>query len=294
MTYTGRFAPSPTGRLHLGSLVGALASYLDARAHNGHWLLRMEDLDPPREVPGAAQAILDSLQAHGLHWDGEVMWQSQRHADYQRVLDRLCARGEAFFCTCSRTELAAQQGIHAGNCRADGSEPGADFAVRCQVADTVVGFDDAIQGHYQQNLLTDVGDFVLKRKDGLFAYQLAVVVDDAEQGITHVVRGSDLLDSTPRQIWLQSLLGAPQPHYAHVPVVINAEGQKLSKQTHARELDSADAEQNLRSALAFLQQPAPAPGLAVPALVASAVQHWDLQRIPRCLQSPYNEPSAET
>lgn len=286
MSYIGRFAPSPTGRLHLGSLVGALASYLDARANHGRWLVRMEDLDPPREEPGAAEAILQCLQQHGLLWDGEVMWQSQRHARYQEVLDGLCSRGKAFFCTCSRTDLARYAGIYPGTCRGRLAAPQGEHAVRLWVPDTVVEFQDQVQGLYAQNLQREVGDFVLRRKDGLYAYQLAVVVDDADQGVTHIVRGSDLLDSTPRQIWLQSQLQFPQPEYAHVPVVTNAEGQKLSKQTFAPVLQDAEAGQNLRAALAFLNQVLPPPHYPVQDILQWAVSHWSLQRVPRRMQVP--------
>lgn len=282
--YVGRFAPSPTGKLHLGSLIGALASYLDARANGGRWLVRIEDLDPPREVPGAADAILQGLLDHGLRWDGEVLWQSRREAAYQRALTGLLERGRAFYCTCSRADLESFGGIYPGTCRGCVQRPDGEYAIRLQVPNDVVEFDDAIQGHYAQNLEQAVGDFVLKRKDDLFAYQLAVVVDDAGQGITHVVRGSDLLDSTPRQIWLQRQLGLSTPHYAHVPVITNRYGQKLSKQTHAPELDIAGARHNLLAALAFLNQPLPEGSLGIADIVEQAVHQWDLQRVPRRLR----------
>lgn len=284
MTYIGRFAPSPTGRLHLGSLVGALASYLDARASGGRWLVRMEDLDPPREEPGAAGAILQCLEQHGLLWDGEVMWQGQRQPRYQQVLDDLCSQGKAFYCTCSRTDLAPYAGIYPGTCRDQLAAPDGEYAVRLRVPDSEIAFEDRVQGHFAQNLQREVGDFVLRRKDGLFAYQLAVVVDDADQGVTHIVRGSDLLDSTPRQLWLQTQLGASQPSYAHVPVVTNAEGQKLSKQTFAPVLQAADAKLNLCTALAFLGQASPPRHYPLADVLRWAVEHWSLQRVPRRMQ----------
>ena len=232
--YIGRFAPSPTGLLHIGSLIGALASYLDAKANQGLWLVRMEDLDPPREMSGAASAILQSLEDHGLAWDGEVLWQSQRHDAYRQVIDDLLLANKAFYCTCSRSDLQENKGIYQGRCRGCITPPSAqDFAVRLQVGNKPIAFNDAIQGHFSQQLERDVGDVVLQRKDGFFAYQLAVVVDDAYQGINHVVRGADLLDSTPRQIHLQRILAYVTPQYTHFPVITNKHGTKLSKQTFA-------------------------------------------------------------
>jgi glutamyl-Q tRNA(Asp) synthetase len=284
--YIGRFAPSPTGPLHFGSLLGALASFLDARAHNGTWLVRLEDIDPPREVAGAATAILDCLRAHGLLWDGEVSYQSQRYALYRGAIERLLAEGHAFYCTCSRTELVQHGGIYAGRCRACRQKPATPHAVRLQVETGTLEFDDLIQGHIAQELARAVGDFVLFRKEGLPAYQLAVVVDDAAQGITRIVRGSDLLDSTARQIFLQRRLGLPTPEYAHIPVIANADGQKLSKQTFAPALDNGNALQNLQAALDFLGQPPPdgAHRQSVDALLAWAIDHWRLEAVPRRLQ----------
>lgn len=289
--YRGRFAPSPTGQLHIGSLIGALASYLDARANNGQWLLRMEDLDPPREVAGAAQAILTSLQDHGLQWDGDVLWQSQRHDAYQQALNTLLDRGQAFYCTCSRRDITSDQGIYNGHCRGCEQQPSQPFAIRLQVSDTNIEFFDAIQGRFSQQLAQQVGDFVLLRKDKLFAYQLAVVIDDQYQQINHVLRGSDLLDSTPRQIFLQRQLGFPQPHYAHIPVITNREGQKLSKQTFAKPLNSNDAARNLTAALAFLKQPLPPAKANVEQIINWAVAHWSITSIPARMQIYY--PSEE-
>ncbi len=243
--YRGRFAPSPTGPLHAGSLVAALASWLDARAHGGVWLVRMEDLDPPREVPGAAQDILATLADFGMHSDEPVLWQSTRAAAYGDALARLQARGLVYGCSCSRTEIAAAAraaglppAVYPGTCRP--SAHGPVRALRFNVDDAVLDFQDRWHGPVRQQLAREVGDFVVRRADGLWAYQLAVVVDDAAQGITDVVRGADLLDNTPRQILLQRALGVPTPRYLHVPVVLSAAGEKLSKQTGATALNRSD------------------------------------------------------
>lgn len=267
----------------MGSLIGALASYLDARARQGQWLVRMEDLDPPREIAGAAQAILDCLQAHGLHWDNDVLWQSQRYPAYQQALDQLLAEDKAFYCSCSRAKLSTHGGIYNGHCRGCLTAPTQSHAIRLQVPGQVVRFDDTIQGHFEQQLENEVGDFVILRKDRLFAYQLAVVVDDAFQGITDVVRGSDLLDSTPRQIYLQQQLGLPTPSYAHFPVIHNAEGQKLSKQTFACAIKPDQATQNLLYALRFLQQSMPPYNRHPQDILEHAIKHWQPQAIPACI-----------
>jgi len=252
-SYRGRFAPSPTGPLHFGSLVAALASWLDARAHNGTWFVRIEDIDGPRTVPGAAQDILTTLERFGFHADEPPVWQSARIDRYRAALDRLIAAGHVYPCGCTRKEIADSQ-VHAhrrnttliypGTCRS-GLHGKPARAWRLRVPDdeppgaAIVRFEDRWQGTQSQDLATEVGDFVLLRADGQWAYQLAVVVDDAEQGVTHVVRGVDLLDSTARQIWLQRCLGVPTPAWLHVPVVTNADGDKLSKQTGAQALDPA-------------------------------------------------------
>lgn len=247
--YRGRFAPSPTGRLHAGSLVGALASYLDARAHGGTWLVRIEDIDGPRTVPGADQAIIRTLARFGMRSDEPPVWQSTRTARYAQALAQLEQAGLVYPCGCTRKEIAdSLANAHArhttlaypGTCRL-GLHGKPARAWRLRVPDgprAVITFEDRWQGRQTQDLALEVGDFVLKRADGQWAYQLAVVVDDAQQGITHVVRGADLLDSTARQIYLQRCLGVPTPSYLHVPVVANAQGEKLSKQTGARELDA--------------------------------------------------------
>lgn len=281
-TYIGRFAPSPSGPLHFGSLVAALASFLDARAHGGLWLLRMEDLDPAREPPEAATSILRSLEAFGLHWDSDVLYQSTRLDTYRNALDRLRTLGLIYACDCSRQEVQAMGGVYDGRCRAR-TKPVAHGALRVRVADETIAFDDLIQGPQVQQLQRECGDFVVLRKDGLFAYQLAVVVDDAFQGITHVVRGVDLLDSTARQIYLQHCLGEPTPQYAHIPVAINADGQKLSKQHFARAIDDARPVPQLLQSLQFLGQPL-APGLqeaSTEELLDWAIRHWDIQAVPK-------------
>src|SRR3954465_4641291 len=268
--YIGRFAPSPTGPLHMGSLVAALASWLDARAAGGRWLVRMEDLDQPRCAPGAAQAILDTLSRLGLHWDGDVVYQSARSHLYQRALDRL--HPHTYWCGCLRREIAdsslglATDGapIYPGTCR-DGS-PRARRALRVRTSSEVIAFKDRLQGRQAQVLERDIGDFVLYRTDGLFAYQLAVVVDDAAQGISDVVRGADLLDSTARQICLQRLLGVPTPRYLHVPVAVDARGEKLSKQMDAPPVEPSFA--TIRHALRFL-------GQREPSSLDEAVRNWD-------------------
>ncbi len=256
-SYRGRFAPSPTGPLHLGSLVAALGSWLDARAHRGTWLLRIEDIDPPREVPGAATGIIANLATFGLHSDEPVLWQHDRDAAYEAALAQLTAACRAYGCACSRTEAddaaaaaGLPSGVYAGTCRA-GTGRREPRSVRLRVPDPpadAVTFDDRAAGSVSQHLAREVGDVVLRRADGLWAYQLAVVVDDAAQGITDVVRGADLLDNTPRQIWLQQALGLPTPRYLHLPVVVNAHGEKLSKQTGATAIDTADPLRELERA----------------------------------------------
>lgn len=290
MMYRGRFAPSPTGPLHFGSLVTALASCLDARAYGGEWLVRMEDVDAPRNVPGAAEAILDALESHGFVWDGPVLWQSARLEAYRSALDQLLRGKLAYGCACSRKEVAelgilsAADGglLYPGTCR-NGLPPDKQSrAWRLRVSG-VQSYEDRLQGRQVQDLEEEVGDFVLLRADGQFAYQLAVVVDDAFQGITHIVRGADLLDSTPRQIWLQHCLGYEQPVYAHLPVATNEAGEKLSKQTKAPALDRDHAVGNLVEALAFLGQNPPPElrGAGVSGVWDWARAHWDFGRIPQ-------------
>jgi glutamyl-Q tRNA(Asp) synthetase len=277
---TGRFAPSPTGPLHFGSLVAAVASWLDARATGGRWRLRIEDLDRPRVRAGAADEILRTLDALGLAWDDEVLYQSRRQALYREALDRL--RAHTYWCGCSRREIAdsslglAVDGarIYPGTCRA-GLAPGKKArALRVRTPDDEIRFVDRVQGPQRQALARDVGDFVLYRADGVFAYQLAVVVDDAAQDITDVVRGADLLDSTARQVHLQRLLGVPMLRYLHVPIALNAHGEKLSKQTGARPVDIRRPRDEIRAALRFL-------GQAETDSLDEAVRGWNARLIPR-------------
>jgi len=289
--YRGRFAPSPTGPLHFGSLVAALGSFLDARAHGGEWLVRMEDVDTPRNVAGAAEGILATLEAFGFEWDGPVLWQSDRFDAYAEALDRLKRDGLAFACACSRKEIAdaARQPaidgglVYPGTCRPGLPAGRPARAWRLRVDDAPIAFVDRLQGEVSQQLESDVGDFVLLRADGLFAYQLAVTVDDHFQGITDIVRGADLLASTPRQIWLQRCLNFVAPRYAHLPVATNAAGEKLSKQTLAPALEPAAAASELVRALTFLGQAPPAElaRAPLPEVWRWAREHWRFAVIPR-------------
>jgi glutamyl-Q tRNA(Asp) synthetase len=301
--YRGRFAPSPTGPLHFGSLAAAVGSYLEARSRGGDWLVRMEDLDRPREVQGAADNILRALEALGFEWDEPVLYQSRRDFAYGEALARLKRAGAAFPCACTRKEIAdsvsafaagpksagePQESVYPGTCR-NGLPPGREGrAVRARVDDAVIAFDDALQGRIEQNLAREVGDFVVRRADGLYAYQLAVVVDDAEQEISDVVRGADLLASTPRQIHLQRLLGLSTPRYMHLPVAVDDKGEKLGKQTSAAPVDAARGGQALMQALAFLgnEPPAELRGASADEVWQWALEHWDASRIARRKASP--------
>lgn len=281
--YRGRFAPTPSGSLHLGSLVAALGSCLDARAHDGAWLVRMEDVDPPRVVRGAADAILRALEAYGFEWDGPVLYQSRRGEAYHAALERLARDGRVYGCTCSR-KLIQEQGtrgvdgpVYAGTCRARPAAAGTAQRLRVPAARLV--FDDALLGRVACDLARECGDFVLKRADGVYTYQLAVVVDDAEQGITQVVRGADLLTSTPRQRVLQDALGLPAPAYLHLPVVLDAHGDKLSKQTLAAPIDAAHPLPALHAAAAFLNLGMEPCG-SVGEFWQQALACWDRGRLP--------------
>lgn len=292
--YRGRFAPSPTGPLHFGSLVAALAGWLDARAHSGEWLLRIEDLDTPRNVAGAEARILRQLAACGLDWDGEPLRQSARLEHYRAALEALRAVGRAFGCRCTRREVADStlrpdgSRRYPGTCRAGLPAGVPARAWRLRVEPERVCFDDRLQGRCCEDVAATVGDFVLRRADGVFAYQLAVVVDDAAQGITDVLRGADLIDSTPRQILLQRALGLATPRYLHVPAAVNAAGEKLSKQTRAPAIDERHADAALRAAMAFLGLPVAAlpAGPAPAAMLAWALGHWSVERLPRGRSRP--------
>ena len=283
--YRGRFAPSPTGLLHAGSLTTAVGSYLQARTQGGEWLLRMEDLDPPREMPGASAAILRTLEALGFAWDGPVVYQSQRLDTYQQALDHLVAQQRAYPCACTRREiaLAGQAGldgvVYPGTCRAGLPAGRTGRAWRLRVPAGLTRVVDGLHGPIEQDVLACVGDYVLKRADGLFAYQLAVVVDDAWQGVNAVVRGADLLDSTTRQIVLQQALGVATPSYVHLPVLVNAAGEKLSKQTLAPAIRPDAAAAELRLALTRLGHPPPADCGGLAELWAWALAHWQVSRV---------------
>lgn len=286
-----RFAPSPTGPLHFGSLVAAVGSCLDAKSQGGEWLVRIEDVDTPRIDWQAVKNTLPTLEAFGFVWDGPVLWQSDRLEAYRAAFDQLRRAGWIYGCACSRKEIAdsathaAVDGgfVYPGACR-HGLVPGqTPRAWRLRVGTEEIAFEDRLQGHIAQQLEHDVGDFVLLRADGLFAYQLAVVVDDAFQGITDIVRGADLLLSTPRQIWLQRCLGFPTPRYAHLPVVSNSAGEKLSKQTLAKALDLSHASSLLVDALRFLGQAAPDELRRAPVseIWVWAHANWSFSAIPR-------------
>ncbi len=299
LPYRGRFAPSPTGPLHFGSLIAAVGSYLEARRHGGEWLVRMEDIDPPREVAGADKLILDTLERYGFEWDGEVLYQSRRHEYYLNALDQLSRHSLLYRCGCSRKEIAERgealglpAGVYPGTCRTHQVDTHQQHALRLLTESEPVTFVDALQGPQKQNLEDEVGDFVLRRADGLFAYQLAVVVDDAEQGITEVVRGSDLLDSTPRQILLQRYLGYPTPDYRHLPIAVNREGLKLSKQTFAPALEMANPLPSLWQALQFLGQQPPEVLLEgeLDSFWRWSLTHWQSEAVPRRLAIPISTP----
>ena len=286
MSYIGRFAPSPTGPLHFGSLLAALASFLDARAHQGEWLLRIEDLDPPREQAGVKDQFPDILEAFGLYWDGELSFQSERLDHYQDALQQLISQHHAYYCNCSRKQIIERCDniVYDRHCLNNPPKDQQGCAVRVKSMDSLISFRDMIQGPMAYNL-NSTGDFVVFRRDGLFAYQLAVVVDDYLQGITHVVRGSDLLDETARQIHLQQLLGYPTPSYAHIPVATNDQGQKLSKQTFAKALNLADPEQELLKALHFLnlQPPKDLSSKSRHEILNWAIEEWDINKLPKTM-----------
>jgi glutamyl-Q tRNA(Asp) synthetase len=284
LPYVGRFAPSPTGPLHFGSLVAAVASFLQARSRNGRWLLRIEDIDPPREQPGATESIIRALDHYGFQWDGNVVYQSASYEAHENALQSLIDQSLAYPCKCSRRDLAdADRGplgiIYPGTCR--DSEDTSDAAIRLRTNDSEISFQDALQGRLAQRLESESGDFVVRRRDGLTAYHLAVVVDDEIQGITEVVRGIDLLDSTPRQIWLQRLLQYRTPGYVHVPVITREDGSKLSKLTGATGISLDFAAKTLCAALAALGQNPPSElGTAsIPDVWSWASESWQIEQL---------------
>lgn len=291
--YIGRFAPSPTGPLHFGSLVCALASFLDARHQSGRWLVRVEDIDPPREIPGATTTILQQLIDHGLIWDGDLLYQSSRLEAYRNAIENLQRASGAYYCDCPRQRITALGGIYDGHCR--NRQVTDNAAVRLQVpSQSTISFDDLIMGSNSQNLSEEVCDFVIQRRDGLFSYQLAVTIDDQFQNITHIIRGADLIDSTPRQIFLQNCLNllsadkSPAITYGHLPMATNSEGQKLSKQNHAAALIAGEESQNLWLALEWLQQQPPAElkNKSVQRILDWAIGNWSIASVPKQIAVP--------
>jgi glutamyl-Q tRNA(Asp) synthetase len=293
--YRGRFAPSPSGPLHLGSLVAAVGSYVEARIHNGQWLLRIENLDPLREVPGASADILKVLEALGMEWDSSVVYQSERGEAYRAALVRLERKYLIYPCSCSRKEIldstirGIEGPVYPGTCQQPARPRISPAAWRIRTDSKPIEFTDALQGPVRQQLQQDIGDFVLRRSDGIFAYQLAVVVDDAEQGVTHVVRGEDLLNSTPRQIYLQRLLDYPTPCYFHLPIVVNARGEKLSKQTRAAPINASNPIPQLIMVLQLLGHTPPSD--LIDADITSfwkwTMENWQPELIPRkVVQAP--------
>ena len=280
--YVGRFAPSPSGPLHFGSLVAALGSFLQARAQRGRWLVRIEDIDPPREMAGASELILHTLEAHGLHWDGEVIYQSRRHARYDEIIERLYRAGDLYWCRCTRREIMAGGGFYGGHCRELGLAP-AGCAARLRQRHPVYHFDDALQGRIAVPAALAEEDFIVRRRDGLYAYNLAVVVDDMDSGISEIVRGADLLEPTVRQIALYQTLGAGVPDWVHLPLAVLADGNKLSKQNHAPALSLDEVRPALWQALAFLGQ-CPPPELrscSIEEIIGWGIEHWQLELVPR-------------
>jgi len=285
--YRGRFAPSPTGPLHFGSLVAALASYLDARAQGGDWLLRIDDLDRGRCVPGMDTQIVRTLESFGFEWDGEITFQSEHTEAYRSALATLQRQGRIYYCRCSRKQIAVaatQAGlegpIYPGTCRTLGLSDGKGLAARIRTDESEIRFEDRLFGEQNQNLARDIGDFVVRRADGYFAYQLAVVVDDYSTGINQVVRGADLLPSTPRQLWLGQLLGFPHPRYLHIPLVFGPDGKKLSKTDQAHPVNTDDPLPALLDAWRFLCQPSPQPdSLSFQDFWPWAKAHWRPQQM---------------
>lgn len=279
--YVGRFAPSPSGDLHFGSLVAALGSYLQARSQHGRWLVRIEDLDPPREVAGAASRILSTLERYGLHWDGPVIYQSERYDAYRATLDWLKKQGLSYYCTCSRNRIQQLGGLYDGHCRQLNQNPQGSGSRFLQV-NPVYTFHDKLLGEVVVDRALAQEDFIIRRRDNLIAYNLAVVIDDHFQGVSEIVRGADLIEPTVRQIALYQQLQAPVPNYIHLPLALGSNGIKLSKQNHAPALPAGDPRTVLIAALKFLRQPRPESwqDFELPSLLSWAVQHWQLSRVP--------------
>ncbi|WEM42689.1 tRNA glutamyl-Q(34) synthetase GluQRS [Photobacterium sp. DA100] len=279
--YIGRFAPSPSGPLHFGSLVAALGSYLQAKAEQGAWLVRMEDLDPPREMPGAADDILRTLEAYGLEWDGGIMYQSQRHEAYQAQIEAWLDDQQAYYCQCTRKQIKLAGGFYPGSCR-DLRLGAAGNAIRLKVDTPVLAFNDLLHGHISIPAPLAAEDFIIRRRDGLFAYNLAVVLDDIEQGITEVVRGADLIEPTGRQIGLYRLLGQPEVRYLHLPLAVTENGNKLSKQNHAPAIDKTNPRPALIAAMGFLgmQPPVDLVSSSVRDILLWGTAHWQVANLP--------------
>lgn len=288
-SYIGRFAPSPSGDLHFGSLIAALGSYLHARSQGGQWLVRIDDLDPPREVAGSADRILATLEQYGLEWDGEVVWQSTRHEAYRETLDWLHRQGKSYYCTCTRQRITQLGGTYDGHCRLAGHGP-ENAAIRLVQTLPVSRFTDELQGEFIADAALAEEDFIIRRRDGLFAYNLAVVIDDHFQGVNHIVRGADLIAPTVRQLSLYRHLGLPAPSYVHLPLAVNANGDKLSKQNHAPALPGGDPRPLLVQTLLFLGQSLPEcwQDLSLPLLLRWAVAHWSLEKVPRFASVSYD------
>ncbi|MDV7104445.1 tRNA glutamyl-Q(34) synthetase GluQRS [Vibrio sp. TH_r3] len=282
MNYIGRFAPSPSGPLHFGSLVAALGSYFQAKSNQGTWLVRMEDLDPPREVAGAASLILRSLEAYHLYWDGEVIYQSQRHEIYQAYIDKWLNNDQAYFCECSRKQIKAQGGFYMGTCRDKQLTSSMNNAIRLRVNQPVYHFDDIRQKRITIPQALANEDFIIKRRDGLFAYNLAVVIDDIQQHVTEVVRGADLIEPTGRQISLYQLLNVPPVSYLHLPLATDPLGNKLSKQNHAKAIDLQYPKATLIKAMQFLgfSLPQEVQAANLDEILAWGCTNWSINELP--------------
>ncbi|MFM2486612.1 tRNA glutamyl-Q(34) synthetase GluQRS [Celerinatantimonas yamalensis] len=279
--YIGRFAPSPSGPLHFGSLVTAVGSFLQARSVAGRWLLRIEDIDPPREVSGAAQMIVQQLHDFGLDWDGPIVYQSQQYPRYQQQIEQWLAQGHAYYCQCTRKQIQARGGLYDGHCRTLGLTAAPDLAIRLHCEHPASGFYDQLRGYHPLAYELAQEDLIIYRRDGLYAYNLAVVLDDQAAGINEVVRGCDLLEPTARQCNIYRMLGAKEPNYLHLPLVCDATGRKLSKQNHAPALDKANVLPTLHAALAFLGHPVPPTWQqnSPRQLLGKMAQIWDKQSI---------------
>jgi len=282
MSYIGRFAPSPSGPLHFGSLIAALGSYFQAKAHQGQWLVRIEDLDPPREMPGAATLILQTLEAYHLYWDGEVVYQSKRHELYQSQIERWLKSGQAYYCQCTRKQIKALGGFYTGTCRDLGLTHQDQCAIRLCMTQPVYQFDDKRHGKLTIPTSLANEDFIIKRRDGLFAYNLAVVLDDIDQGVTEVVRGADLIEPTGRQISLYKMLDRTPVNYLHLPLALDTNGHKLSKQNHAKAVNNDNPKPALLDAMQFLgfDTTEEIRRSSIDEIIEWGVQNWHVTQLP--------------